>query len=270
MSIIERWFRRRTPVREHNEPLPLLHDAGTANWGLEAGVLAFIDELVSRDSVTAETGIGMSTVLLAGKGCEHYAITSSEAEVAEVQTLCHQRGIDDSKVRFMVGNSQDVLPHLTMPALDVAIIDGGHGMPIPFVDWCYLAPRLKVGGILVVDDVWIWTGAVLRDFMRAEWQWELVRTFGKAVAFRKKQDPVMLDWGGQPYLMARSRVPPDWKWNCNTLHGHIAAIDATLAQIERQGKANAETIDNLQWVEGELLDCVRRIEGICARKAAET
>ncbi|MEQ1693172.1 MAG: class I SAM-dependent methyltransferase [Gemmatimonas sp.] len=268
MSILSQWFRQRAPIPAPRAPAPRLHAGESDNWGLEANALQYLDGLVTRQSVTAETGAGMSTILFAEKGCEHYAITPSEQEVSAIKEQCRQRGIDDANVRYCLGFSQDILPQLRLPELDLVIIDGGHGFPIPFVDWCYLAPRLKIGGILLIDDIWLWTGTVLADFLRAEWQWELVQTFDKAVAFRKKQAAVITDWGAQPFVMARSNVPTDWKWTCNALHGHIAGLDAALALTERQGDANAETIETLQWVERELLDGVRRIEGICARKIA--
>lgn len=270
MNLLGRFFKRRESTHAVVAPLPtpppLLHDQGTDNWGLEQAVLDFLEARVTADSVTAETGVGMSTILLARKGCTHYAVTPSEEEIQRVRDACRIDAIDDTNVHFIAGNSQDVLPHLSLPALDLAIIDGGHGMPIPFVDWCYLAPRLKVGGLLVVDDVWLWTGAVLADFMRAEWPWQEVRTFEKAVAFQKTGEQVLDDWGGQPFVTARSRLPTDWPWHCNSLHGHIVALQATLESLERQGHAGPETIENLQFVEGELLDCVRRIEGLCAAR----
>jgi hypothetical protein len=271
MSLLDRWVRRRKPAPEAPPALlPQLHDAGTDNWGIEAAVLSFLEERVTPEWTTVETGAGMSTVLFAEKGCTHVTVTTSDDEIARIRAHCRERQIDDGRVQFIVGSSVDVLPGLALPPLDLVMIDGGHGFPVPFVDWCYLAPRLKPGGLLIIDDVWLWTGAVLGDFLRAEWQWELVRTFGKAVAFRKLGDPVINDWGGQPYLMARSKLPPDWQWSCNTLHGHVVGLEATLDQLERQGALNQESIENLQWVEGELLDFVRRIEGVCARKAARS
>ena len=173
------------------------------------------------------------------------------------------------RVRFVVGRSEVVLPGMDLPPLDLAIIDGGHGMPVPFVDWCYLAPRIKVGGVLLVDDTQIWTSRTLTEFLRAEWSWDVIGTFRKAVAFRKTAETILTDWGGQPFVAARSAPPEGWPWWNNAIRGHVAGIDGVLEEIERLGAASADSIRDRQWVEGEMLDCVRRIEGICARKATE-
>lgn len=266
MSPLERWWRRRAPVSEPAR-LPALHRDGTDNWGLEPAVLAFLEQHTTAATVSLETGAGMSTLVLARKGGLHHVITPSADEIDRIRAECAAAGIDTSRVTFMQGLSQNILPTLALPSLDLAIIDGGHGMPVPFVDWCFLAPALKVGGILIVDDTQVWTGATLCDFLRAEWQWETLETFRKAVAFRKVAEPVFRDWSGQPFVAARSSVPSGWPWWNNALHGHVAGLDAVLEEIEALGDRNADSIVDLQWVEGELLDCVRRIEGICAAKS---
>jgi hypothetical protein len=248
----------------------LLHNEGKEDWALEYAVLEYIDESVNADSVTAETGAGLSTVLLASKGCQHHAVTPSASEIEAIHAVCRERGIDATGVTFHVGNSEDVLPHLSIPPLDLVIIDGGHGFPIPFVDWCYLAPRLKVGGILIVDDIQLWTGRVLSEFLRAEMRWAFVRLFAKTMVFRKNSDPVLNDWGHQPYLMANSQVPADWRWRTNELHGHVSAIRNVLDQIAQQGSENADKVERLRSVEAELMDCCRRIAALCEAKRRES
>jgi hypothetical protein len=70
--------------------------------------------------------------------------------------------------------SQTVLPRLPDLPLDLGIIDGAHGFPAPFLDWYYIADRLREGGYVVVDDVHLRTGRVLQEFLLAEeGRWEL-------------------------------------------------------------------------------------------------
>lgn len=265
----KKWWPRLRAQRKSVFTSAPLHAAGSEDWSLEPGVLEFIEGFVTRDSVTAETGAGSSTVLIASKGGRHHAVTPSQREVDDIRSLCRERQIDDTRVQFHVGYSQDVLPHLALPPLDLVIVDGGHGIPVPFIDWCYLAPRLKPGGMLVVDDTHLWTGRVLCDFLRAEWQWEMESSFTKAMIFRKKGDPVITDWAGQPFLVANSRLPATWSRIANTMHGHVTGIDAALDHAEQQGPANGDTIEDLLWVEGELLDSVRRIEALIAMKSMD-
>jgi hypothetical protein len=53
---------------------------------------------------------------------------------------------------------------VTLPPLDIVLIDGAHAFPFPFLDWYFTASALKAGGLLVIDDVQIATGTILADF----------------------------------------------------------------------------------------------------------
>jgi predicted O-methyltransferase YrrM len=104
-----------------------------------------------------------------------------------------------------VGFSEQVLPSLSNAGLlDLVLIDGGHGFPIPFVDWLYCAPRVRIGGIVIVDDTQLWTGEVLSDIIRADPDWELDTEFVRGVAFRKIAEFRNKEWNEQPYVLARS------------------------------------------------------------------
>jgi hypothetical protein len=103
--------------------------------------------------------------------------------------------------------SERVLPALDPAPLDLVLIDGSHSFPQVFIDWFFTQRALKVGGTLLVDDVHIWTGRVLRDFLRAEPEWKLVeRWAGRTVAFRKVAHyDDGKDWADQAYVWRRTR-----------------------------------------------------------------
>ena len=99
-----------------------------------------------------------------------------------------------------------MLPTLEPGPLDLVLVDGSHSFPQVFVDWFYVATALRVGGHLLVDDVHVWTGRVLRDFLQAEPEWSLVREIhGRTAILRKvaEVDPDKL-WTQQPYGRRRS------------------------------------------------------------------
>ena len=77
---------------------------------------------------------------------------------------------------------------------------------MPFADWLYCAPRLAVGGVLVVDDTHLWTGAVLRDFLAEDPDWRLEALFPHGAAFRKIKAFRNKEWNEQPYVLKRSRT----------------------------------------------------------------
>ncbi len=78
----------------------------------------------------------------------------------------------------------------------------------PFIDFFYFARMLRIGGILAVDDIQIWTGRVLTDFLTAEGAWQPVEVVGKTSLFKKLADVEGPQWEfiHQPYVLRRSRA----------------------------------------------------------------
>jgi len=172
------------------------HADGTECWALGKKELEFIFDNVPPKSNTLETGAGLSTALLAYLKCNHTCISPAKEEHRRIKEFCVQSGISTENTTFITAFSQDVLPSLQCEPVDFLLIDGGHGFPIPFLDWLYGSQKLKVGGIVIVDDTQLWTGEILKEFLLAEHQWELVETFHTAVAFKKKSIDIIKDWGG--------------------------------------------------------------------------
>jgi hypothetical protein len=188
---------------------PAFHvDEGLRPVSLQASpdVLATVDAAVRPGSRTLETGAGLSTVLFALRGAEHVCVTPAADEIDRIRAYCASNAIDLARVRIELGRSEAVLPRLELPELDLVLIDGGHGFPTPFVDWCYTADRLRIGGLLIVDDIHLWTGAVLRDFLAEEPGWTLRDEFPmRAVVFEKTAPtPALPEWFAQPYVARRT------------------------------------------------------------------
>lgn len=184
-----------------------LHADGTANWHITDGILDFIDRNCSASTVSLETGAGASTLAFAAAGGIHTAVTPSTDEPERIRAAARDRGIDLSRVSFIEGYSQDVLPGLSGD-LDVVLIDGGHGFPIPAVDWVYTARRLAVGGYLLIDDVDIWTGRMLVQFLDKEDEWERIDIIaGRTAIFRLVKPFALREWRHQPTVVRRSLAP---------------------------------------------------------------
>src|SRR5262249_50238627 len=110
--------------------------------------------------------------------------------------------IDVRAFQAVVSRSQDYLPTAELPRLDLVLVDGDHAFPAPFVDWYYASARLKVGGLMIVDDIQIATGGILAAFLAVQPKWEtvLVRPERFAV-YRKQTELPRLDyWMSQPFL----------------------------------------------------------------------
>ena len=70
--------------------------------------------------------------------------------------------------------------------LDAGFIDGNHGWPAVFVDFCYLNRMLRPGGLMFIDDVQIFAVAQLVCLLRQQTpHYELVSVEGKMATFRK-------------------------------------------------------------------------------------
>jgi hypothetical protein len=192
---------------------PALHvDAEGRPVRLEVSpvLLRRVDEAVVAGSRTLETGIGLSTVLFALKGATHTCVAPWGTDIQRLRDWCAGAGIDTSGLTFCQGRSEDVLPALDRTPLDAVLIDGGHGFPAPFIDWWYAGRRLVPGGTLFVDDTQLWTGAVLRDFLSEQPEWDLVERLPMRAAVLRRvaaDDPERFEeWVHQPYVVRRSWI----------------------------------------------------------------
>lgn len=190
---------------------PAFHGDGDAGQtvithGLSRSALEYLEASLKPGARTLETGSGFSTVVFAGSGARHLAVTPNAFEGQRITGYCEQEGIDVSNLAFAHEPSEEVLPGLDRTPLDLVLIDGSHSFPHTFIDFFYTAHRLEVGGTLIVDDVHLWSGRVIRSFLRSESAWRQVGEFeGRTSAFRKvaASDPDAL-WTDQPLVVRRS------------------------------------------------------------------
>lgn len=188
---------------------PMLYEDHTGrlyNWQMSDEVMCFLETHVTEFSTTLETGAGVSTVLFALKCAKHTCIVPFEREVNRIKTYCCEHKIATDKITFEMAYSDRCLPNLKTDGLDLILIDGGHAFPIPFLDWFYTADRLKVGGLLLIDDTQLWTGHSLKMFLLQEPEWKLEVDFPpKTVVFKKVGIPAYTkDAFDQPYVLDRT------------------------------------------------------------------
>jgi Methyltransferase domain len=175
----------------------MLHGAGEC-WGLSWPALAWLERELQPRMATLETGAGTSTIVFAAAGTAHEAVTPDAAEQERILAECGRRGISTNGVTFHIGPSQEVLPRLEARPLDLVLIDGAHGFPYPILDWWYLAPRLRVDGLLLLDDCYMPPVAAVADFLRTHQSWEAVAAPGRRTIVVRKLDeaPAGPDWQG--------------------------------------------------------------------------
>ena len=220
-----------------------LHAQGAAKWDASDAVLTFLGEALRPGMRTLETGAGRSTLRFAAAGCVHAAVTPSAAEIAAIRLSAAEEGIDLSQVTFHEGFSQDVLPHFDAEEeLDLVFIDGGHGFPVPAVDFQFLAPRLKVGGRLLIDDVDLWTGDMIVQVLRRDAGWRHEATLkGRTAVFEKTAPYAAHEWTKQPYVVRKSFWPQTRRKLANGLallaRGDLSAVAHKVANEKRLKQA---------------------------------
>jgi len=178
---------------------PGLHGEGDEYWGLAWAALRWLEENVRSGMATLETGAGSSTIVFAAAGAEHEAVTPDASEEDRIRGACERLGVDSSSVRFRIGPSHEVLPALPPRELDLVLVDGAHGFPYPILDWWYLAPRLRVGGLMLLDDAYMPPVGTIVDALRAQPAWTVEAAIGhRTVAVRKLSEELpRFDWGGE-------------------------------------------------------------------------
>lgn len=169
-------------------------------------VLLFLAEQAREGLHTLETGIGVSTLLFAMNRCEHTCIAPLAEEVERTQNFAREKALPLDTVTFQIDTSERALPSLEGEPLDLVLIDGAHGFPVPFIDWYYTADRLKVGGLLILDDTQLWPVHVLKEFLLREPEWHLEKDFlPRSAVFRKVQPGSCVKnefW--QPYVVDKT------------------------------------------------------------------
>jgi Methyltransferase domain len=188
---------------------PAFHLQGEAHWGATPQTLEAIRALVRPGDATIEIGVGASTVVFASQGAEHTAVSPDPEEHRRVREYCHEIGVEDDHLRFVLGHSDDVLPSLLgyERTLDLALIDGAHSFPFPELDWHYVSRALKIGGTLIMDDIPIPAVSEVFRHMRLEPHWRLVGLLDdRAAAFRLLAAPPPEVWMNQGY----NRAYPDF------------------------------------------------------------
>ena len=182
---------------------PAFHHDGAHEqvWSARGETLAYLAEVTRVNDRTLETGAGASSVIFAAAGALHTAISPMAREHRAVERWCSEHGVPTERLTFVEGYSEEVLPTFYPEwPLDVAFVDGKHSFPFPILDWHYVCNNLRVGGVLVLDDVRAAAVEVLCRIMLADPAWELVAAPDReAAAFQRVADAP----GGDPWQQQR-------------------------------------------------------------------
>lgn len=205
--------------------IPKLHSwDGGATWNTGgftrhelSAIIDTISQGIGAGAHVAETGAGNSTVAMVLAGAENViSVAPDEPLFERISEACRRFGREPAALQAHVALSEEVLPRLAEAIegsgrpLDFALIDGGHGWPTVFVDFCYLNRVLRQDGFLMVDDIQIHAVKELARLLMEDKNFALVKKFRKTLLFRKKTAIRYLpDFGAQPYIRRRSKEDRD-------------------------------------------------------------
>lgn len=105
------------------------------------------------------------------------------------------------KISFLLGSTDETLPKIELKhVFDFAYIDGNHGYPFPALDWHYIDLRLKVGGIVGMDNVELRPVREHCDFLQENGTYELIGTLseGYYAHFYRKLADECREWYFKP------------------------------------------------------------------------
>lgn len=195
---------------------PKLHfwDGEWQDGGLSDEMLRALFQLACTVSdknaaVILETGAGLSTLVFLASGPSRIVAVAPNQDLRDrIVAEATRLALDGPSLDFHVGRSEDVLPDLaTVDAafVDLALIDGGHGMPTVFVDFCYINKVLKKGAYLALDDLQLHSVRQLYLLLKNQPGFEVVAHHGKLVVLQKTDDRRFLpEWSKQPFVVQNS------------------------------------------------------------------
>jgi hypothetical protein len=179
---------------------------GHAYLGLAWPALEWLEAAVDPGMSTLETGAGASTIVFAARGASHVAISPSADEHERIVGYCREHGIPTERIAFIAESSHSGLrDRWEETTLDVVLIDGAHSFPFPVLDWSFVAPHMRAGAWLLVDDAYQPAVNVLVRYLRAHPSWRLERVLGHRTPLFRKLDDSGLDGEWNDETLGRPR-----------------------------------------------------------------
>jgi len=187
---------------------PMFHtdrNGRPVSFSVSAPLVSYLQARLRQNMNTLETGCGLTTVVFAVAGCRHCCVTPRAEETRRVGDYCGSLGVSTSRLKFVVGRSERVLPGMwDDEPLQFVFIDGAHRFPDPILDFHYTQHRLQLGGVVAVDDINIRSVRMLYDFLSIESEWKRIKVIGETAFFERVQEPRDVNWDEQRFNQVTS------------------------------------------------------------------
>lgn len=188
--------------------------------------------LTGTGLVSAETGCGKSTIFLSRISMSHKVFCLDDRDQGSGSSVAYFMRCPATRietVEIVFGPTQSTLPrYANHVPYDLVLIDGPHGYPFPELEYYFFYPHLKMGGLLVIDDIHIPTVGRLADFLSEDRMFEKVEFIGATAIFRRTDEPVFDPFGDGWWLQDFNRRRADF------------AKDIYLCDVKRRAPINFE------------------------------
>ena len=178
------------------------HLSGSVSTRILEGICRHV-EAIGRIENSVETGSGKTTLLFSQVSKKHivFALEGSNRSISAVKD---SELFSSDNVTFVEGHTQKTLPRYDFPQkIDMVLIDGPHAYPFPDLEYFYLYPNLKKGGMLLIDDIHIPTIRRMFEIIRSDDMFELIEMIDDMAFFRRTESPTFNPfgdgWGHQGY-----------------------------------------------------------------------
>ena len=200
--------------------LPLLHtwDLGKT-WntgGFSAAQLRRMYEVIDdrfpqRSVRVLETGAGNSTITFLHLTLRRLVSIAPDEDLRDrIVEYCKSHDVELAPLDFRLQRSEVELPTLAFGTddqhkreqFDVTLIDGGHGWPTVFVDFCYANYMIRAGALLFLDDLQLYSVAELSRLLERQPGFTLEEQVAKLQIWRKDDNrPFLPEHSRQPYIL---------------------------------------------------------------------
>jgi len=165
----------------------------------------FVDARISM-----ETGCGLSTLVLSHLSNRHTVFVLPQGD--SMQNTQSNAYLRSAGTNFVVGPSQIMVPKWQFAdPLDFVLLDGPHSYPFPDLEYYYVYPYIRQGGVLVIDDIHIPSIHRMYEILRDDDMWEHRGDVRTTAFFRRTDkplfDPLAGDWFRQRYNRRRFASP---------------------------------------------------------------
>lgn len=183
---------------------------GPLGWALERTALERLDQLIKPHFRCLETGSGWSSCVMLERAKSLVTIDPNEYKFPLVREWMTEHSFERHLERWHTiplpsfDAWRIINSHVTEP-LDLVLIDGLHSFPVVEIDWFYSSLLLRPGGLMVLDDLRIWSVKVLVEMLKQDTSWKVIWQNDKTAILRLTETfRPNRSHASQPFVVARS------------------------------------------------------------------